>query len=250
MEGMFSEHLLAQVAEAKPLAFVLVVLAGLTMGVAPSSLPLFSVVAGWMAGRGPTEGAPRTEIFGALMLTAGFVLGIASVDAIIGALFAMLGFGVIRAFAANAAIMNFLVAGLLLVIGLALLRFIRIRFPVLRPSAKPAQSFLGAYLLGIPFGLSTCPACTPMVLPILGAAAVTGNPLLGAALLFVFGLARGIPLVLAGTAVGGLTHVRRISPWVPKIERAGGRLGAHRRIVLSLPGPGRLRARAAGPVLS
>jgi cytochrome c-type biogenesis protein len=219
---MFPEQLLDQVADATPLAFLLVILAGLTMGVAPSSLPLFSVVAGWMAGRGPAEGAPRQQIAGALVLTAGFVLGIASVDAVIGALFATLGFGVIRAFAANAVIMNWLVAGLLVMIGLALLRFIRIPLPVPRPSAKPAQSFAGAYLLGIPFGLSTCPACTPMVLPILGAAAATGNPLLGAALLFVFGVARGVPLLVAGTAIGGLTHVRRLSPWVPKIERAGG----------------------------
>jgi cytochrome c-type biogenesis protein len=219
---MFPENLLEQVADATPLAFLLVALAGLTMGVAPSSLPLFSVVAGWIAGRGPTEQAPRADVLGALVLTAGFVLGIASVDAVIGALFATLGLGVIRAFAANAIVMNWLIAGLLVVIGLALLRLIRIPFPVLRPSAKPAQSFFGAYLLGIPFGLSTCPACTPMVLPILGAAAVTGNPLMGAALLFVFGLARGVPLLVAGTAVGGLSHVRRLSPWVPKIERAGG----------------------------
>lgn len=221
---MFPEQLLDQVADATPLAFLLVILAGLTMGVAPSSLPLFSVVAGWVAGRGSTHEAPRPTILASLVLTAGFVLGIASVDAVMGAIFALVGYGAIRAFAANAVIMNFLVAGLLVVIGLALLRLIRIRLPVLRPSAKPAQSFVGAYLLGIPFGLSTCPACTPMVLPILGAAAVTGNPLLGAALLFVFGLARGVPLILAGTAVGGLTQVRRLSSWVPKFERAGGML--------------------------
>lgn len=219
---MFPETLIDQVTNAPALAFLAIALAGLVMGVAPSSLPLFSVVTGWVAGRGSTEAAVRPEMMGALALTAGFILGIATVDAILGALFATLGFAFIQAFAANTVYTDILVAAILVVIGLALLRLIRIPFPVLRPSTRPAQSFAGAYVLGIPFGLSTCPACTPMVLPILGAAAVTGNPVFGAALLFTFGLARGIPLLVAGTAVGGLAHVRRMSPWVPKIEQAGG----------------------------
>lgn len=219
---MFPETLIDQVTNAPALAFLVIGLAGLVMGVAPSSLPLFSVVTGWVAGRGTKQPTARPEMVGALALTSGFVLGIATVDAVLGALFATLGFAFIQAFAANTVYTNIVVAAILVVIGLALLRLIRIPFPVLRPSATPAHSFAGAYLLGIPFGLSTCPACTPMVLPILGAAAVTGNPVFGAALLFTFGLARGIPLLVAGTAVGGLAHIRRISPWVPKIERIGG----------------------------
>lgn len=107
---------------------------------------------------------------------------------------------------------------LLTVLGLALLRKIAIVVPVV----KPAGSVKGAYALGIPFGLSACPACTPMVLPILGAAAATGTPWWGAVLLFVFGLARGVPLLLVGTATGMVMRVRRFAFWVPKIEWAGG----------------------------
>jgi len=61
-----------------------------------------------------------------------------------------------------------------------------------------------------------------MILPILGAAAATGEPWLGAGLLFVFGLARGAPLVLAGTAAGMVKHVRWAATWAPTVERAGG----------------------------
>ena len=53
-------------------------------------------------------------------------------------------------------------------------------------------------------------------------AAATGEPWLGAVLLFTFGLARGVPLLLAGTAAGMVTRAHRAATWIPAIERAGG----------------------------
>ena len=209
-----------QISAMSPLAFAMVALAGLVMGVAPSSLPLFSIVIGYVAGqasddelRGRTRG---------LYLASGFVLGMATVDAAIGALFGFLGSVVIQALADFLVLTNLLLALLLVVLGLALLRKIRIIFPALRPMMRRVNSFPAAYALGIPFGLSACPACTPMILPILGAAAATGEPWLGAVLLFTFGLARGVPLLVAGTVAGMVTQVHRAATWLPAIERVGG----------------------------
>ncbi len=211
---------LDQIPAMSPLAFALVALAGLTMGVAPSSLPLFSVVLGYVAGQsGEQDARERSR---GLLLSSGFVLGMATVDAVIGALFGFLGYVVIRTLAEYLVLTNLVLAALLVVFGLALLRKIRIAIPVLRPAPRRAGSFTGAYALGIPFGLSACPACMPMMLPILGAAAATGEPWLGAVLLFIFGLARGAPLLLAGTAAGMVKHLRLFATWVPKIERTGG----------------------------
>ncbi len=61
-----------------------------------------------------------------------------------------------------------------------------------------------------------------MVLPILAAAAVSGTPWLGGVLLFVFGLARGVPLLIVGTVTEKIKAVPRFAMWVPKIERASG----------------------------
>ena len=61
-----------------------------------------------------------------------------------------------------------------------------------------------------------------MVLPILGAAALTGTPWLGGALLLVFGLARGVPLLFVGAATGTVKGVPRLTMWVPQIEKACG----------------------------
>jgi cytochrome c-type biogenesis protein len=71
---------LNQVSGISALAVAAVALAGLFVGVTPSSLPLYSVVGGYVGGRagGRAKG---------LLLSVGFVLGQATVDAGIGTLF-------------------------------------------------------------------------------------------------------------------------------------------------------------------
>jgi cytochrome c-type biogenesis protein len=80
-------------------AFALVAMAGLLMGFAPRSLPLVSVVVGSVAGRGAANPEPATRQ--GLLFAAGFVLGIATVDAAIGRLFGFVGDAVIRALAGS-----------------------------------------------------------------------------------------------------------------------------------------------------
>ncbi len=120
------------------------------------------------------------------------------------------------------ALTNLALALLLTALRLALLCKISITVPVLNPIARRVNSFGVAFALGVPFGLSTCPACTPMILPILGVAVASGAPWIGAALLFVFGLVRGLPLVAVGVAAGAAKRIGRLSSWVPTIELAGG----------------------------
>lgn len=201
-------------------AFAAVAFAGLLMGVAPSSLPLISVVTGFVAGRHDT--AQVRPWASGLAPSAGFVLGMATVDAAIGAVSGLIGFAVLRALATQLALVNLLLAVILIIIGLALLRLVRVPWPTLRrPRTQKAHSFGTGFALGIPFGLATCPACTPMVLPILGAAAASGTAWAGAALLFTFGLTRGVPVLVAGTVTGSVKHVRRLAPVIPAVERAG-----------------------------
>lgn len=205
-----------------PAIVAVVALAGLVVGIAPSSFPLLSVATGLAAGRG--AGEPDRSKTRGLWLAAGFALGIATVDAVLGALFGFAGFAVMRVLASVLWVAYAVLAVVLLITGLALLRVIRVRIPVRAATAKPAQTFAASYLLGIPFGLSTCPACTPLVLPVVAAAAATGDPVLGAVLMFTFGLARGVPIVVAGTAAGILAYPGRARRWVRVMETTGGAL--------------------------
>jgi cytochrome c-type biogenesis protein len=211
---------LHQITELTPFAVALVALAGLVVGIAPSSFPLISVAAAFAVGQGATVAGER-RIDG-LWLSLGFALGIATVDAVLGALFGLAGFAVLRVLARYLALAYALLAVVLLVTALALLRIIHIVIPVMRPSARPSRSFLGSYLLGLPFGLSTCPACTPLLLPVVAAAATTADPLMGAVLMGSFGVARGVPIVAAGTAAGTLGHLRHTYSFTLWVERAGG----------------------------
>lgn len=212
-----------------PALFALLAAAGLVMGLAPSTIVMVPVVAGVVARGERSSGTPRDgsapgTTGRALALSVAFVLGIATVDALLGALFGLVGGSVIRAAARTVPLWNLVIATMLAIMGLALARVIRVRVPVLSArelEAAPA-SVAGAYALGVPFGLSTCPACTPMVLPALGAAAVAGSVWLGAALLFVFGLARGLPLVLAGVSTDAVRRIERVARRIPRLERALG----------------------------
>ncbi len=96
--------------------------------------------------------------FRGLVLSLGFMLGIALVDGVIGALFGFGGFLVLKILAQYMSYAYALMTAMLVFLGLVLQRVIRIRRPVLRPSQRKTTNFFSALLLGIPFGLSTCPA--------------------------------------------------------------------------------------------
>jgi cytochrome c-type biogenesis protein len=213
-------ELVEQITTLTPFAVAVVALAGLILGVAPSSFPLLLVAAGMAAGQGAAD--PAQQRIQGLWLSTGFALGIVTMDTLLGALFGLMGLAVLRVLVSHLGIAYTLIAVILSVIGLALLRVIHIVIPTLAPTTKPDRSFLGSYLLGLPFGLSTCPACTPLLLPVVAAAAFTADPWMGAVLMFTFGLARGVPIVLAGTMAGTLAHLRRSHGFILWAERIGG----------------------------
>ncbi len=136
-----------------PLTVALVLLAGLIVGIAPSSFPLIAVATGLGAGEG-TSATDNARMRG-FCLSPGFALGIVTVDVILGGLFGLAGFAVLRLLTSALAYVYGLLALMLALTALALWRVIHIVIPMLRPSAGSASTFFGAYALGLPFGLST-----------------------------------------------------------------------------------------------
>ena len=212
------ESLLGNLGSLTPVAVAAVALAGLIVGIAPSSFPLISIASGFGAANQTLGDRNRHR---GLVLALGFVAGIVTVDAILGALFGLAGFAVMRTLAPLLAPAFALMAAMLAFFGLVLLRVVRVRIPVLVPTPRVPSTFVGAYVLGLPFGLSSCPACTPLLLPVLGTAALAADPGLGATLLLAFGVGRGVPVVLAGGVTGVLK--RLLGSWVlvERFERVG-----------------------------
>lgn len=205
-------------------AFGVAFLGGLVAGFGPCVLPMLPAVFGYVTGtvvRDPTAERPSALMLRSLGLSAVFVLGMSAVFATIGAVAGLLG----RALMPGGWT-YYVVAAICVVIALQMLDVIDLpvdRFNTLLPMKRPAQrGLIGALLLGMLFGLVASPCSTPILAAIAAIAATTGSAAKGGALLFVYGLGKGVPLLLLGVASGSLGIMRRISSITPWLTKLGG----------------------------
>jgi cytochrome c-type biogenesis protein len=155
-------------------------------------LATIPLVIGYVGGY--SEGDRRKAILYSLT----FILGLSLTFTILGAIASLVGglFGVIsRAW-------YFIVGGIAVVIGLHLIGLFSWNFSVpvhLQPKQK---GILGAFLLGIFFGIVSSPCATPVLALILTFVASKGEVAYGTSLLFVYALGHCALIFLAGTATG------------------------------------------------
>jgi cytochrome c-type biogenesis protein len=76
--------------------------------------------------------------------------------------------------------------------------------------------------LGLVSGLVASQCATPVLAAILTYVMARGAMAYGAALLLVYALGRGVPIVLAGTFTGILKHMQGFGRWMNVTERAAG----------------------------
>ncbi len=72
------------------------------------------------------------------------------------------------------------------------------------------------------FGAVASPCSTPVLAAIATLAAARGSVAEGAALLFVFGLGKGVPLMLLGVASSSLVLMRSLSRITGALTKLGG----------------------------
>lgn len=198
-------------------AFVLAALAGLLLALTPTVLATVPAVMVYVAGE------PDLRRWKAFTRSLAFVVGTATTFGAYGLIFGWAGSRLAPLFGTN----GYLVAGVAMVLlGLAMLGKLRLRAPALSAPERKVKSLVGAYILGLPFGLvgSACPCSIPVVLAMLLYAGSVGSPWFGAALLFVFALVRGLPLLLAGTFTALLKDLKSMARWQPRLEKASGLL--------------------------
>lgn len=206
-----------------PVAFGVAFLGGLVAGFGPCVLPMLPAVFGYVTGEvAKAPGSSAKEAWSrALALSATFVLGESLLFASIGAAAGVLGHAImVGAWAYYA------VAAICVLLGLQMLGAIDLRFDALNrflPAARPERrGFVGAFLFGVLFGVVASPCSTPILAAIATIAAVRGSAVQGALLLFVFGLGKGVPLVLLGLASGSLALMRSLSRATNVLAKIGG----------------------------
>jgi cytochrome c-type biogenesis protein len=194
---------------------------GLLAGFGPCVLPMMPAVFGYVTGSALAGDEERRQAGyrQGLVLSGVFVLGMSAVFTLIGAAAGLLGHALLIA-----GWTTYVLAVVCLVLGLHLLGLVQLpldRFTI--RAGRPRRAGIpGAFILGALFALVASPCSTPVLAVIATMAASEGDAAGGAALLFLYGLGKGVPLLLIGLAAGSLRTMRSFSRFTPAFTKVGG----------------------------
>lgn len=155
----------------------------------------------------------------ALFFGAMFVLGMIVTHALLGFI---AGFGGLWVEKLVGRGWGLVLGPLLILLGFAWPGWIRLPIAAFAFRARRPSGLWGAFLLGIPFSIAVCPACTPALVVLLGVVAGLGSPWIGVMLLLAFALGRAIPLALGAWSIGWLENLQGLTAYRRVFEIAGG----------------------------
>ena len=113
-----------------------------------------------------------------------------------------------------------------IIMGLQMVGLYQIRLPFHVEMKPKRRGIIGAFLLGLFFGVVSSPCATPVLVVILTLVASKGEVLYGTALLFVYAIGHCMLMLLAGTFTGFVESfvkakgVRNFSDWSKRIGGA------------------------------
>ena len=185
-------HLSQSLTENPLLAFLGVFVGGILSSSSPCVLATIPLVIGYVGGY--SEGDRRK----ALLYSLTFILGLSLTFTVLGAIASVIGglFGMISR------TWYFVVGGIAVAIGLQLVGLYELNLPIPGHIQPRQRGLLGAFLLGLVFGIISSPCATPILALILTFVATKGEVAYGTSLLFIYALGHCALIFLAGTAAG------------------------------------------------
>ena len=186
---------------------------GFLSGLSPCTLPTVVFITAYVGGE-----KVNTKKRG-FILSLVFVLGIAFMLALLGVFAGYMG-----KIIASEQILNYIIAAILLVMGLWLLKVFKFnpRYSFSKLTPKKGSGILGAFLFGIPFGIAASPCTLPITISVLAYSAIKGSVLFGMLLMFTFAIGRSIPLLIVGTFTGLLKNMKVLVKYQNIIEKVAG----------------------------
>lgn len=155
----------------------------------------------------------------ALMLGGLFIVGMVLTHVALGTVAGLGGQGVQSLLGRS---WGLLLGPWLVLMGLLWPGWVRLPFKGWSFRAQRASGAWGAFVLGVPFAVAVCPACTPALVVLLGVVAGLGSPAWGALLLLAFALGRAVPIGLGALAIGWLEQLQSLSRYQRGFDIAGG----------------------------
>jgi cytochrome c-type biogenesis protein len=210
----FLNHLSQSLSENPFLAYLGVFIGGILSSSSPCVLATIPLVIGYVGGY--SEGDRRK----AFLYSLTFILGLSITFTILGAIASLVGglFGIISR------TWYFIVGGIAIIIGLHLIGLFNWSLPVPVHLQPKQRGILGAFLLGIFFGIVSSPCATPVLALILTFVASKGEVAYGTSLLFVYALGHCALIFLAGTATGFVENFVK-SKGISNVTTWGKRIG-------------------------
>ncbi|OGO05602.1 MAG: hypothetical protein A2Y73_08125 [Chloroflexi bacterium RBG_13_56_8] len=194
-------------------SYLLVFVGGIVTSVGPCNIAMIPLVIAFVGGQ---KDIGRRQ---SLILSTGFACGLAITLTILGVFAALIG--------GNTSIWYYVVAAVCIVMGLQWLGVLALPLPDWAARSRERvkrQGVLGALLLGLSSGLVASGCATPALAAILTLVMAKRAIVYGASLLLVYGLGRGVPIVLFGTFAGLVKHMPRMMKWTSKLEQVSGAL--------------------------
>ncbi|AEB09445.1 cytochrome c biogenesis CcdA family protein [Desulfobacca acetoxidans] len=186
---------LTQVMQTRPiLAYGASYLGGMLATASPCILASIPLVIGFVGGY---AGENKKRAF---FYSLTFVLGLAFIMALLGAMASLMG----TMFGMHGPVWNFILAGVLIIMGLHLAGVIHLKLETSQKLIPQRTGLLGAFILGLLFGTVLSPCASPVLAVILTLAAVQQKVVYGSSLLFAYALGQGTLIILAGTFTGVL----------------------------------------------
>jgi cytochrome c biogenesis protein CcdA len=189
---IFLNHLSQSLSGNPLLAYLGVFVGGILSSSSPCVLATIPLVIGYVGGY---SGGDRRK---ALLYSLTFILGLSITFTILGAIASFIG----GLFGVAGRTWYFVVGGIAVAIGLHLIGLYEWNLPVPVHLQPKQRGILGAFILGLIFGIVSSPCATPVLVLILTFAASKGEILYGTSLLFVYAIAHCALIFLAGTAAG------------------------------------------------
>jgi len=205
------------VAEFSLWAYVLIFFGGVITSVGPCNIAMIPLVIAYVGGQrdvGQKQG---------FVLSTAFAVGLAITLMVLGVIASVVG-GMIGG---SGHLWYYVLGAVFVVMGLQWMEVIHLPLPDIAARQREKvnkRGAMGALLLGLASGLVVSGCATPALAAILTLVMSRGAILYGASLLLVYGLGRGVPIVILGTSTALLKVIPQMMAWAARLERVAGGL--------------------------
>jgi len=174
------------------IAYFSVFIAGLISSFSPCVLITIPLVISYVGGY--AEG----DVKRSFSFSLAFVIGLSITFTILGAAASLMGtlLGDVGGF------WKYILAAVAIVMGLQMMGILNFQIPTPRMVKTEQKGLIGAFLLGMLFGVASSPCATPVLALILTFVASKHNLLYGTSLLFVYALAHTVLIFAVGVSAG------------------------------------------------